>query len=157
MKGWMNGWRSLLALTTLVGAAAFAHESKVSAAEVPSAVRDAVKAQFPKATAERYSKDIEHGQTEYEVRLKEGKEVSEASFSSDGKLLSQEVLITAAQLPEPVRAGLAASPYAKAKILKAEKELKGDTTHYELHVLQNGKRSEVVFDEHGKLVKPDED
>lgn len=152
MKGSYAGWMSGLMLASALGTTAMARERAIQASALPAAVQQAIASQFPKAKAERYSQDVEHGKTEYEVVLRTGRQSTEVSFAPDGTVLSQEQRLAVAELPNAVRQALT-STYAQAKVLKAEKELKGHTTHYEVLVSNHGKKSELVFDAQGKQIQ----
>ena len=67
-------------------------EQKIMTAEVPPAFRSAFEARYPSAINPQWSKEKEHGKTEYEAEWKmDGKEF-EASFDSEGNFIeiSQE-------------------------------------------------------------------
>jgi hypothetical protein len=54
------------------------------------------------------------------------------------------------EIPASVKSAFDAPDHAKAKILRAEKEVKGGATTYELLVEQDGKSSEQIFDAGGQ-------
>jgi hypothetical protein len=138
----------------LAATAARADEEKVDVDKLPKAVLDAVKAKFPKAELVGASKEKEGDKTLYEVRIKDGKTKADVSLTEEGKIVSIEKEIAAADLPKEVTDALEAR-YAKAKIDLAEEVTdKDDKVVYELHVTTaDGKKGEVVFDPKGKFVK----
>jgi uncharacterized membrane protein YkoI len=131
---------------------ALAKDREVKQSEVPPGVLETVTARYPNAQPSRFSMENDKGKTVYEVNLNVDGRVTELSVAADGTVLSEEQRIEAGELPASVKSALSSSTYAQAKILRAEKELKGGATNYEVLVEQGDKRSELVFDAGGKLV-----
>jgi hypothetical protein len=130
--------------------AARADEEKIPAEKLPSAVKKAVKKKFPEARIHGASKEVEDGETIYEVELKvEGRSVDMA-LSAEGRILEIEKEVPADKLPGAVKKRLAAR-YPGAKIEKAEEVTKGEDGPVRYEVLI---KSEVVFTAKGKVVKP---
>lgn len=144
----------VLASLVLVAATVRADEEKVELDKLPKAVVEAVKAKFPKCEMVSASKEKEGDKTIFEVQIKDGKTKADVSLTEEGKIVSIEKEIAAADLPKEVTDALEAR-YAKAKINLAEEVTdKDDKVVYELHVTTaDGKKGEVVFDPKGKFVK----
>ena len=135
---------------------AFAKEKAVAEKDVPKPVTDAVKARYPTGTVSGYAMEKEGKTTSYEVRVKQDGREYETDFSAEGKLVSEEMEIEAADVPAEVRAAEEKSKYAKWKIERVEKVVlagKEKTPSYEVLVTDGKKWMEVVFDHTGKLVK----
>ena len=143
-------WMSLGALT------ATAAEKKLARADVPPKVIDAVTRAMPKAELTAFSVEDEDGGKVYEVSTRLNGKVSALSVSPEGKILSEEKVVSEQELPTAVLNGFHASAFGKAKILKAEQvtpSAEGSASTYELQVTVGQKRHELTFDAKGVLVK----
>ena len=129
-----------------------ADEEKVSVDKLPAAVKKALKRKFPKAEIEKATKEVEDGNTVYEVELEIKDRSVDVSLKADGTILEIEREVPADELPEAVRKKLAAS-YPKAKIEKAEEVTKGEDgpVRYEVAIT-----TEVVLTANGKIVQAEE-
>jgi hypothetical protein len=130
-----------------------ADEEKVSVDKLPAAVTKALKRKFPKAEIEKATKEVEDGNTVYEVELEIKDRSVDVSLKADGTILEIEREVPADELPEAVRKKLAAS-YPKAKIEKAEEVTKGEDgpVRYEVAIT-----TEVVLTANGKIVQAEEE
>src|SRR3990172_5700352 len=105
-------------------------EAKIEKKDVPAVVLAAFAKAFPKATVKGYAKEMEKGQTMYEVECVEGKTHRDVTFAPDGKLLMVEEEVEMSQVPEAVRQALE-KKFPKAKVDIAEKITDGKTVAYE--------------------------
>lgn len=129
-------------------------EAKVEKKDVPAAVLAAFAKAFPKATVKGYAREVEKGQTKYEVECVEGKTHRDVTFAPDGRLLLVEEEIEISEVPEAVRQALE-KRFPKAKVDIAEKIMDGKTVAYEFHLTTaEGKEAEVKLDAQGKEEKP---
>ena len=99
---------------------------------------------------------MKNGKTGYEIKLEQGSDKLEVSFSADGKILDEETTVAMNKVPEAVKKGLAASKYGKWKANKAEKVVSGEdaqNVRYEFALSHGRHRAEAVFDSSGKMVK----
>jgi hypothetical protein len=130
-----------------------ADEEKVSVDKLPAAVKKALKRKFPKAEIEKATKEVEDGNTVYEVELEIKDRSVDVSLKADGTILEIEREVPANELPEAVRKKLAAR-YPKAKIEKAEEVTKGEDgpVRYEVAIT-----TEVVLTANGKIVQAEEE
>jgi hypothetical protein len=147
-------------LATLVAALlplgpAIAAEQPISRAQMPKPALDAVARKYPNARMVKFAKEVEAGQTSFEVELSEGARKIDVNLSADGRILVEEELISTASVPEAVRSTLAAhATYGAWKIKRAERIIKLekiDDPSYELVVAGGGKVAELLFDKDGKL------
>jgi uncharacterized membrane protein YkoI len=130
-----------------------ADEEKVPLDKLPRAVRDAVKAKFPGAELVGASKEVEKGETLYEVSFKYKGHNHDATFKADGSIVSVEKEITAKDLPRAVAEALSAK-YPGATYKKVEEVTEGGKVTYEaLLVTADKKTLEVVLDPSGKVIK----
>ena len=156
MKSWKAGMVAGAVVVCGLATPALARDREIKQSEVPAVVMKAVNSKYPDAKPSKFSTETEKGKPVYEVKLDVGGKSTELSFAPDGTLLAEEQVIDVGELPASVKSALSASSYAKAKILRAEKEQKDGATRYEVLVEEQGKKSEVVFDAGGKLVKHEE-
>ena len=143
---------SVLGLAVVV-IPARADEEKVPVDKLPTAVKKALTRKFPKAEIEKATKEVEDGNTVYEVELEIKDRSVDVSLKADGTILEIEREVPADELPEAVRKKLAAR-YPKAKIEKAEEVTKGEDgpVRYEVAIT-----TEVVLTAKGKIVQVEED
>lgn len=129
-------------------------ETQVQKKDVPEPVLAAFAKAYPKATIKGYAKEMEKGQTMYEVESVEGKTHRDVSFAPDGKLLVVEESMELKDVPAAVQQALE-KKFPKAKVNLVEKVTEGTSIGYEFKVTTaEGKKAEVKFDARGKEVKP---
>jgi hypothetical protein len=129
-------------------------ETQVQKKDVPEPVLAAFAKAYPKATIKGYAKEMEKGQTMYEVESVEGKTHRDVSFAPDGKLLVVEESMELKDVPAAVQQALE-KKFPKAKVNLVEKVTEGGSVGYEFKVTTaEGKKAEVKFDASGKEVKP---
>ena len=148
-------WTTLAGLlgSLMLGAAAMADEESIPVKQLPSAVRKAAKAKFPKAKIEEAAKEVEDGETIYEVTLKVKGHAVDVAMKADGTILEIEKEVSLDQLPKAVKKALA-SKYPNAKISKVEEITKGEDGPVLYEVVL---ASEVVLNAKGKSVKSDDE
>jgi hypothetical protein len=148
-------WRCAAAVLALavVAVGARADEEKVPLDKLPRAVADAVKAKFPGAELVGASREVEKGETLYEVSLKYKGHNHDVTLKQDGTLVGVEKEITARDLPRAVSDALAAK-YPRATFKKVEEITEGKKVTYEVLLVTADKKTlEVVLDPTGKVVK----
>ncbi len=152
-----TGTLALLGLSAMV-VGARADEEKIPLDKVPAAVMKAVKAKFPKAEIKEAEKEVEKGETTYEIELKEDGHEFEVSLKEDGTILEVEKQIPVKDLPKAVADAVMAK-YPKGTIKKVEEVTKGEKTEktYEVVVSDGGKAREVLLDPTGKILKDEAD
>jgi hypothetical protein len=127
-----------------------AGETKITKKDVPAAVLASFEKAYPKATMKGFSKEVEKGQTLYEIESLEGKMARDATYAADGKVAAVEESMETKDAPTAVQQALE-KKYPKAKVNKAEKVMEANTVAYEFHVTTaQGKKAEVKFDAKGK-------
>jgi Putative beta-lactamase-inhibitor-like, PepSY-like len=142
---------TLFALSTMA-LMARAGEDKISVEKLPAAIKKTIKKKFPKAEIEKASKEVEDGETTYEVLLEIEDRPVDVAFKADGTILEIEREIPFKELPANVKKALAAK-YPQAKIEKVEMVTKGEDgpAVYEIAI-----KTEVVLTAKGKVVKAKE-
>ena len=143
----------LLALATvglLVTTQARAQERSIKRSELPAAVAKTVASVSQGATVRGYSREVENGQTLYEVEMRVHGHGKDVTIDTTGAVVEEEEEIAFAKLPASVQAGIRAAAGA-GKIGRVESLTKnGKLVAYEAHVLTAGKRSEVQVGPDGK-------
>lgn len=157
MNASINHLVASLALLSIVTLGVYGDEEKVALDKLPSAVVKAVKAKFPKAKLVSAGKEVEGGQTVYEVQIKNNGQTIEVTTTPKGKILEVEKEIAVKDLPKAVKAALDAM-YPKAEVKKVEEIHEGDKPAvFELLVVTAKKKTvEVKFDAKGKVVNVEE-
>ena len=131
---------------------ALAQERQITRKDVPAAVLVAFAEAYPRAVIKGYSKEMDKGQTVYEIESVEGKTTRDVIYSADGKLISVEEAVDTSDLPPGVKAALD-KKFPGGKIVRAEKVTKGTVVGYEVWIQHMGKTTEIVFDPNGKELK----
>jgi uncharacterized membrane protein YkoI len=142
----------LALLVCAAGAFSLPQEKEIKKGAVPKAVLSAFAKAYPNAKANEYATETENGKTVYEIESTEGKTKRDITYSADGTLMVTEETVAMGDLPEAVRASLK-KDYAKATITRCEKVTEGSTTTYEVAMKSGKKKSEVVFNADGSVVK----
>ncbi len=118
--------------------------------DAPAAVKAAFKARFPTVTKVDYDHE-KNG--EYEAEFKMSGVKMSANFTSEGVWRETENVIAVTALPTAVAQSIAAK-YPKAAVVGAAKiETSDNGTRYEADLKTGSKKSEVLFDENGNVVK----
>lgn len=143
----------VLGLAFLLTSGVGAQDAKADLSKVPAAVKDAVKAKFPKAKVSAVSSSKDGDKTVYEISLKENEKNIDVSLSAEGKILVIEREIEYKDLPKAVASAFD-SKYPKAKFKRIEELTKDDkVTAYEaIIVTTDNKTLEVEFEPSGKFV-----
>jgi uncharacterized membrane protein YkoI len=149
---------AMATLVILLGGATQARgsEKEIKRSDVPPAVLEAVQKKYGNARMVDFAKENEEGKTTYEVTIKDGARKSDVLLAPDGKILIEEHRIAMNELPKAVKEAFEASPFAGGKVDRVERVIrdeKDDSPAYELVVKQGGEKTEIVFDQTGKLTK----
>jgi uncharacterized membrane protein YkoI len=128
-------------------------EKKITEKEVPQAVLNAFTAQYPDATVNEYSEEIDDGKTYYEISFQSGDQKIDISYDPEGKMVVLEESIPADEMPIQIKKAITAKIPQYSLILFEKVQEKGRVL-YEAKVLntQNNKKYELLFTESGKLL-----
>lgn len=127
----------------VVAASLPAQEKKIDASALPPAVQKAAAEQSKGASVIGYSKEVEKGQTYYEMEMKRDGRSEDVLMDSTGAVAEIEKEVPFASLAPAVREGLQKAA-GEGKIVKVESLTKhGNLVAYEAKVQNGGKRSEV--------------
>ena len=126
--------------------------------KIPKAVMDALKAKFPKAKINKWSKETEKGKVVYDIEFKQDGRKAEADITEDGTIQNFEKEFDAKDLPKAVTEAVE-KKYPKSKIkevmeiteIKEKKEVHGG---FEI-VLETAdkKEVEVTIAKDGKVLE----
>jgi hypothetical protein len=147
-----TAWLTALAALAILflSSNAGAQEKKITKKDLPPAVLAAFQKAYPKAEIKGVSEEKgKDGKMEYEVESVEGKTGRDVAYLADGKVIEVEETCV---LPDAVRKAID-QKYPKGKIEKAERIIKGTKVEYEAVVEVGEKKSEVVLDAAGKILK----
>jgi len=151
----------LVAPVLLISVWACAHaqeKSRSTANSIPPKVVDALKAKFPKAEIDKWTKETENGTVLYDIEFKEQGQKLEADIKEDGTIHNWEKAITASDLPMTVHKTVK-QKYPKGKMkeimrITAVKERNDQLEGYEIVLKLHGRKDvEVTVTPDGKLVE----
>jgi hypothetical protein len=141
----MNRW---LAFSGCLISISLLADTKVPFDRLPAAVQSSARANAKGAEIVGASKEVEKGQTSYEVETKLGGKSRDLSFDSSGKLLAVEEEVTFKALPASARAAIEKRA-AGGTMNKIEAVTVGSSVSYEAVVTANGKRREIAVNVDG--------
>jgi hypothetical protein len=138
---------SLLVVILLICSAGFAQ--KVSSGKLPSPVKKAFKADFPKNSKAEWTMDS----LNYEVNFLVNDVKNSATYDKDGKWLEKEATINLGQIPKDIKASITKNfPGFHANM--AEKvETNGKETEYLIGIYKGKEKYEVLFSLKGDIIK----
>lgn len=146
-------WLVLFTLLVTTTVRAQNTETKVKMKDLPAVVQQTVKERSQGATIRGLSKEVENGQTFYEVELKVAGHSKDVLIDEQGKVVTVEEQVAMNALSQPVR-GEIIKQAGKGKVLLVESVTKGDTLeYYEAHVKQGAKTAELKISPTGQLIK----
>jgi hypothetical protein len=127
-------------------------EWPVSMRDLPQAVRATVKTESQGAVVRGISKEIDNGQTFYELSLRVKGRVKDVLMDPDGKIVEVEEQVTLASLPPAVKSAIEKQA-DKGRILLVESVTKnGALVFYEAHIKTGRKVSEFKVGLDGRPV-----
>jgi hypothetical protein len=138
---------SLLVVILLICSAGFAQ--KVSSGKLPSPVKKAFKADFPKNSKAEWTMDS----LNYEVNFLVNDVKNSATYDKDGKWLEKEATINLGQIPKDIKASITKN-FPGFHANEAEKvETNGKETEYHIGIYKGKEKYEVQFSLKGDVLK----
>lgn len=128
------------------------NETKIQFGDMPAKVQAAASQESKGASIHGYEKEIEKGQTYYEVQLKKDGRTKDILFDEIGAVVEIEQEVTLSDVPGPAMEGIRKQA-AGAKIIKVESVTKKQTVTYEATITRGSKRSEIAVAENGSPIK----
>ena len=140
--------KTLFTIVTLGLGLCLANAQTVKEAEVPTAVKDALKKQYPAAKVEKWEKE----EANYEVEFSFNKVETFAVYDSNGKFIESEIEIKESELPKEV-----AEYFAKNLPRKKIKE-SAKITDAEGKICYEAESDgfDYIFDSNGAFIKKEE-
>ena len=128
-------------------------ETRVKMKDLPAAVQQTVLEQSKGATIRGLSREVENGESNYEVELRVHGRKKDVLIDPTGAVVEVEEQVALASLPPAVKTTIEQSA-AGGKLVSVESTSKGGTVvWYEAHVRKAGKSKEVKVNTEGQLVK----
>lgn len=128
-------------------------ESRVKMKDLPAAVQQTVREQSKGATIRGLSREVENGETNYEVELRVNGHNRDVLIDPNGAVAEVEEQVALASLPAIVRTAIEQNA-AGGRVSLVESLTKGGTLMwYEAHVKKGGKSREIKINPEGQLVK----
>ncbi|MGH9614789.1 MAG: PepSY-like domain-containing protein [Bryobacteraceae bacterium] len=138
----------------LLGSVSFAAEQPVNLQQLPPAVRQTAAEQSKGATVRGYTKEVEHGQTRYEVAtVKDGK-TRDVEMDANGNVTEVEQEVSLDSIPASARTALQKAA-ASGKITKVESVTSGSKVNYEATIRTGKRHIEIQVDSNGQRQKED--
>jgi uncharacterized membrane protein YkoI len=128
---------------------------RVSLEELTAPARTTVEKLTAGGTIEKVDKEMEKGETVYDVEATINGKHMEYTVGTDGALVGTETSIDFSELPDAVRTG-AQTYFGRATGLNPSKGVEYGQTTYEIEGEKDGKKVAVTFDEAGRLVGKEE-
>ena len=129
-----------------------AQEKETSCDDVPMAVHAAFAQAYPQATIKGCAKEVEEGETVYEIASMEGETGRDVLFHADGMVIVVEETIAVGDAPNPVQQAVH-KMYPHGAITLAEKIMRDAAVLYEFRVKNDDTLQEIVFDSSGTEVE----
>jgi uncharacterized membrane protein YkoI len=128
-------------------------ESRVRMKDLPAAVQQTVREQSKGAVIRGLSREVENGETRYEVEMKVNGRNRDVLIDPTGAVVEIEEQVKFASLPAAVRTTIEQNA-AGGKVVSVESITKGGAlVWYEAHVKKAGKSQEIKVNPEGQLVK----
>ncbi len=144
--------RYLLAILFLSFASiSYSQETKITKKEVPAAVLNAFKAEYPKARITGVLKENDHGLIFYEIGSKDGKIKRNVVYNPAGVVMEIEQVIPASELTNAVKTAIV-KDHPNAKIKAVEKSMQGAAIKYEVILQEKNKKFEVNYAPDGSIL-----
>lgn len=146
---------AVVAMFVLAGSVARADDKEK---EIPKKVMDALKAKFPKAVIDKWTKEKEGDAVVYDIEFKENGRKCEADIKEDGTIVNYEKEIAVKDLPKAVVETVEKKyPKATLKDIMEVTEVKGTEEKlegYEITLVTADKKEvEVVIAPDGKVLE----
>ena len=152
-------FRLAAALLALAGSAGVrAGDEPKDLDKIPKPVMDALKAKFPEAKIQKWTKETENGKTVYDIEFKHKGKKTEADIAENGAIQNFEREFDAKKLPKAVTEAVEKKyPKAEMKEVMEITEIKeGKEVHggFEIVLQSEAKKSvEVVVSKEGKILE----
>lgn len=155
----MRALTGIAAVLIVLAARVHAEETKLEIKDVPEVVMKAALAKFPGAKVEEAAKEVDEGETTYEISLIYKGIAVDVAVGANGEIEEIETETAIADLPKAVTDAILAK-HAGAKLMKAEEIIEFDdgqeSRYYEVVIVHDSRRLEVSLTPAGELVEPEQ-
>jgi uncharacterized membrane protein YkoI len=146
-------FKKYLLLAAALPASILLADQKVKLEDLPPAVQKAVKEQLANVTLLGLSKEVENGETRYEVETKAKGKSRDLVFDATGAVVEVEEEVDLAAIPVPAKAAIQKQA-AGGTIKKVESVTHGSSVSYEADIRTTaGKNIEVAVNADGSKHK----
>lgn len=128
-------------------------ESRIKMKDLPAAVQQTVREQSKGATIRGLSREVENGETNYEVELRVNGHNRDVLIAPNGTVVEVEEQVTLDSLPAVVRTAIEQNAAGGRTVLVESLTKGGTLMWYEAHIKKAGKSREVKINPEGQLVK----
>ncbi len=143
---------TLIALTFVIN---ISKAQKTKLSEIPKAVSESFKTNFPDVKGEVWEKEKEKDNFEAEFKINTV-EIS-ATFNSDGKLIEREVKMNISELPETITEYIKKN-YPDYKLSEASRIVNSDgVLSYEAEIMKGKNTTDLLFDSNGSFLEKSKD
>lgn len=140
----------LVAGFSIAAVPSYASEKKVQLKDVPQAVQTAVQMETKGDTIKAVIEESSKGKVVYEVETTRSGKTRDLVFDAAGSVIEVEEEMAFDATPRAVQTAL----LAHGKVTKVESLRKGALVTYEAEIEKAGKRTEVVVNAAGHVIKP---
>ena len=142
--------KTLMVLLASALSIGFAQAQKLKEADVPAAVKDAFKKEFPGSKVKEWAKEGDVYEIEFDLKKVE----TSATFTAAGKLVETESEIKIEELPKAVYEFVQKN-HPDHKITEASKIVEAGTgkVSYEAEISKGKDETDLIFDEKGNFLK----
>jgi hypothetical protein len=131
---------------------AIAGDKKITKKDVPTAVLKAFTDAYPKAKVNAYAKEVEKGETFYELETIDGTVKRDLLYKANGTAAEVEEILTAKTVPESIAKAITMD-MPKAKIISGEKSTRDTDVSFEVVVVNGKEKVRVLLSADGKIQK----
>ncbi|MEP7147239.1 MAG: PepSY-like domain-containing protein, partial [bacterium] len=137
-----------ISLFSAISNISMAQEKKYSEKDIPSVVMESFKKLYPNAVITGYDVDNKKSGTTYEIESKDGSVQRDVEFTSTGNVTETGESISVNTLPANITSSIE-SKFNSAKILEAEKKIRGTEILYEVVIEHKNKKRELLINQNG--------
>jgi|SRR5579864_1260484 len=143
-------------LFALAVSPALGQEQKITASDLPAAVKRTADQQSKGATVRGYARETEHGRIQYEVELLVAGKSRDVTIGEDGRVLEVEQQLDFDSLPRAVRAALTKRAGTGTISWVESLSKGGKLVAYEAGVLTAGQRAQIQVGPDGRALAHEE-
>ena len=141
--------KKIVTLIALVFAINISKAQKTKVSEIPKAVSESFKTNFPDVKDEVWEKEKDNFEAEFKINTVE----ISATFNSDGKLLEREVKMNISELPETITEYIKKN-YPDYKLSEASRIVNSDgVLSYEAEIMKGKNATDLLFDSNGSFLE----